>query len=257
MTLPIIVSVPHAGLRVPPEVAPACRLNPAQIAEDGDEHAAAIYDIAAEARHFVTTDIARAVVDLNRAEDDRRPDGVVKTHTCFNVPVWREPLGADVVEGLLAPAPPAVSRAAPRGSPGRARTWGVDCHTMMSRRAADWTGGTGAGAAPRVSRERRRHLPRGVDGLPPAELPGAVRAAGHRQRAVPGRLHHPFSRGGDAVGATGALARAVRDRRREAAARAARPCGPPCSASPPSDRPGLRTCPRIALRVAAPLPPCF
>ena len=131
MTLPIIVSVPHAGLRVPPEVAPACRLTPAQIAEDGDEHAAAIYDIAAEARHFVTTDIARAVVDLNRAEDDRRPDGVVKTHTCFNVPVWREPLGADVVETLLARHHrPYHERL--RELAGQGAHLGVDCHTMLS-----------------------------------------------------------------------------------------------------------------------------
>ena len=46
--LPILASVPHAGLRVPAEVAPRCRLTPQQIARDGDEHAAAIYDIAAE-----------------------------------------------------------------------------------------------------------------------------------------------------------------------------------------------------------------
>ena len=49
--LPILASVPHAGLRVPAEVAPHCRLTPQQIARDGDEHAAAIYDIAAEVRH--------------------------------------------------------------------------------------------------------------------------------------------------------------------------------------------------------------
>ena len=31
---------------------------------------------------FVTIDIARAIVDLNQAEDDFRKDGVIKTHTC-------------------------------------------------------------------------------------------------------------------------------------------------------------------------------
>jgi N-formylglutamate amidohydrolase len=44
---------------------------------DGDEGAAEIYDLKDHAAEFVTTDIARAIVDLNRAEDDRRPDGVV------------------------------------------------------------------------------------------------------------------------------------------------------------------------------------
>jgi formiminoglutamase len=50
---------------------------------------------------FVTTPIARAIVDQNRAVDDRRADGVVKTHTCWNVPVYREPLPATVIAELL------------------------------------------------------------------------------------------------------------------------------------------------------------
>ena len=131
MTLPILVSVPHAGLRVPAELASACLLTPAQIAEDGDEHAAAIYDIASEVEHYVTTDIARAVVDLNRAEDDRRPDGVVKTHTCFNVPVWREPLGAPAVEWLLARHHrPYHARLGVLA--GQDVRLAVDCHTMLA-----------------------------------------------------------------------------------------------------------------------------
>ena len=129
--LPILISVPHAGLRVPPEVAPGCLLAPAEIAADGDEHAAAIYDIAAAVEHFVTTDVARAVVDLNRAEDDRRPDGVVKTRTCFDAPVWREPLAEEVVEALIARHHrPYHARLAELA--GRGVRLGVDCHTMLA-----------------------------------------------------------------------------------------------------------------------------
>jgi len=131
MALPILMSVPHAGLRVPEIMASACLLSPAQIAKDGDEHAAAIYDIASEVKHYVTTDVARAVVDLNRAEDDRRPDGVVKTHTCFKAPVWREPLDEQVVEALLAahhrPYHASLTELA-RRDVGLA----VDCHTMLA-----------------------------------------------------------------------------------------------------------------------------
>lgn len=131
MSLPILVSVPHAGLRVPPEVAAACLLSPEQVAEDGDEHAADIYDFAAEVRHYVTTDVARAVVDLNRAEDDRRPDGVVKTHTCFNVPVWRQPPGEPIVEALLATYyRPYHGRLSALG--GQGARLAVDCHTMLA-----------------------------------------------------------------------------------------------------------------------------
>ena len=92
MKLPLLLSLPHAGLRVPDEVAHLCTLTEREIAEDGDEGAAAIYDLAGDVDAFVTTDVARAIVDLNRAVDDRRRDGVVKTHTCWDVPIYREPL---------------------------------------------------------------------------------------------------------------------------------------------------------------------
>jgi formiminoglutamase len=45
MTLPILLSVPHAGLRVPPEAKPYSRLKRAEIVADGDEGAAEIYDL--------------------------------------------------------------------------------------------------------------------------------------------------------------------------------------------------------------------
>ena len=75
MTLPLLISVPHAGLRVPPEAERFCKLTETEIAKDGDEGAAEIYTIESEVECYVTTDIARAIVDLNRAEDDRRKDG--------------------------------------------------------------------------------------------------------------------------------------------------------------------------------------
>jgi len=99
--LPILLSVPHAGHRVPDEVAKLCRLTSKQIAADGDEQAADIYDLREHVAEFVTTDVARAFVDLNRAVDDRGRDGIVKTHTCWNEPVYDQPLPEPTVEQLL------------------------------------------------------------------------------------------------------------------------------------------------------------
>ena len=132
MTLPLVISVPHAGLRVPAEVVSLCTLTPEEIATDSDGGAAEIYALESEVEAFITTDIARAVVDMNRARDDRRPDGAVKTHTCYNTPVFSRPLSEAEIEGLLDRyyAPYHQRLAALAGS-ARA-VLGVDCHTMAA-----------------------------------------------------------------------------------------------------------------------------
>ena len=134
MTLPFLVSVPHAGQTVPPEAAPSCALTPREIAEDGDEGAAEIY-LALEPRiaAFHATDIARAIVDMNRSEDDRRRDGVVKTHTCWNVPVYRTPLSDDVAGQLVERYHRPYHRRLTALASGRTARLAVDCHTMAAK----------------------------------------------------------------------------------------------------------------------------
>ncbi|MDI6793464.1 MAG: N-formylglutamate amidohydrolase [bacterium] len=131
MTLPLLVSVPHAGRRIPPEVRRLSLLSEKDIIADGDEGAAAIYyPIEAGVAAFVTTDIARAFVDMNRREDDRRKDGVVKTHTCWDVEVYRELPSEDIIRRLILkyhrPYHACLTKMA-----GKARL-GVDCHTMAA-----------------------------------------------------------------------------------------------------------------------------
>lgn len=131
MKLPLLISVPHAGLDVPEEVAERSILTPEQIAKDGDVGAADIYAIADEVVAFVAADIARVFVDLNRAEDDRGQDGVVKTHTCWNEPVYRSPLGEEVVERLLGRYYRPYHGRLTVLAASSARL-GVDCHTMAA-----------------------------------------------------------------------------------------------------------------------------
>ena len=130
MKLPLIVSVPHAGLTVPEEVQDYCALTAEQILADSDEGAAEIYDLKSFAAEFITTAVARTIVDLNRAQDDRSRDGVVKTHTCCGAPIYRRPLPPDLIEILLdkyyRPYHLRLSQCA-----GKARL-GVDCHTMAA-----------------------------------------------------------------------------------------------------------------------------
>ena len=128
MTLPLLISVPHAGLKVPPEVEKFCILTPEQIAADSDEGASTIYAMESEVAAYLTTDIARAIVDLNRAEYDRKPDGVVKTQTCQKAPVYERPLPEDLIETLLAryyrPYHEKLKALADKAK------LGIDCHTM-------------------------------------------------------------------------------------------------------------------------------
>jgi formiminoglutamase len=132
MKLPILASVPHAGLTIPEEAEAYCTLTPEQVAEDGDVGAAEIYSLEAELEAYVTTEIARAIVDMNRAEDDRRPDGVVKTHTCWNVPVYGELPPDGVVKQLLDryyhPYHACLKERAKAGV-----RLGVDLHTMAEK----------------------------------------------------------------------------------------------------------------------------
>jgi formiminoglutamase len=130
MIWPLLISVPHGGQDIPPEVAELNLLSRSQIIRDGDEGAAEIYAFAEDAVGFVAARVARAYVDLNRAEDDRRRDGVVKTHTIWEEAIYREPLTSAIAEQLLTryywPYHRRLSELAARAK------MGIDCHTMAA-----------------------------------------------------------------------------------------------------------------------------
>ena len=89
--LPFIVSIPHGGLTVPPEVADRCALTDEEIFDESDAYSRELYGVADIVLGEVTHDVARAIVDLNRPQEELPPeaDGAVKALTSFNRPVWR------------------------------------------------------------------------------------------------------------------------------------------------------------------------
>ena len=127
--LPLLLSVPHAGTWVPPEVRDVCMLTEAQIITDSDEGAAEIYAFENQVKYYATTNVARVIVDLNRAPDDRRADGVVKTHTCWRETVYRAFPAAETVALILEhyyfPYHNRLTKLA-----GSSVILGIDCHTM-------------------------------------------------------------------------------------------------------------------------------
>lgn len=134
-TLPLLLSVPHGGTRVPAEVADYVVASEQDVLGDGDAFTTELYDLASDVAYIVAADVARAFVDLNRAPDDRppgNPDGVVKTQTVHGVTLYREALPDDVVELLLrryyAPYHERLELLA-RAEGVRV---GIDCHSMLS-----------------------------------------------------------------------------------------------------------------------------
>jgi hypothetical protein len=67
-----------------PGICSPCRTASSSGSPDSDEGAAEVYfDLEKVVEAFCTSGIARAIVDMNRAADDFRKDGVIKTHTCY------------------------------------------------------------------------------------------------------------------------------------------------------------------------------
>jgi len=131
--LPFLVSVPHAGLAIPPEVNDICILTPEQIYADSDGGATEIYsELENSVDAYITSDIARAIVDLNRAADDFRKDGIIKTHTCYDVPIYREHPSQKLIGLLLAKYYHPYHQKLEHLVNKKKIKIGIDCHTMAA-----------------------------------------------------------------------------------------------------------------------------
>jgi N-formylglutamate deformylase len=133
MRLPLYISVPHAGKRVAPELQNLCILRREDILADYDKGASAIYSSLQEhVEGFSTTDISRSLIDLNRSPEDIGGNGVIKSHTCWNVQVYRDFPDDNLVKTVLGRYyfPYHAKLSATAGS-GTIRL-GLDCHTMSA-----------------------------------------------------------------------------------------------------------------------------
>jgi N-formylglutamate amidohydrolase len=90
--LPVLISIPHGGHVIPPEVKDRVRLTASELFDDSDAFTRDIFDLGANAAEVITTDIARAFIDVSRAPKDlppTNPDGVVKKKTCHACSVYK------------------------------------------------------------------------------------------------------------------------------------------------------------------------
>ena len=188
MKLPVLLSVPHAGLEVPPEVAGLSRLSAAEIAADGDGGAREVYALEDRVTGYVTTEIARAFVDMNRAGDDIRKDGVIKTHTCWDVQVYRKPLSDGLVRRLVERYHRPYHARLRELSTSGVRL-GIDCHTMAA---------AGPPVGPDAGEERPALCLSDGEGTLPPEWFARLAECLERAFGVPPSLNSPF-RGGHII----------------------------------------------------------
>ncbi|MFC1781715.1 N-formylglutamate amidohydrolase [Planctomycetota bacterium] len=128
MKLPILISVPHAGFEMPSEVEEYNLLTQEEMICDGDEGASEIYAIESQVQAYVSTVMARAFVDVNRSVNDRGRDGVVKTHTCWDIPIYMSPLPEDLIQAMISKYyQPYHDKLTFFASEVK---FGIDCHTM-------------------------------------------------------------------------------------------------------------------------------
>ena len=135
---PILISIPHSGDIIPPEVADIVDITGKDIFYDGDAFTHEIYDFGKNVDALIKTPIARAIVDVNRASDDRppeNPDGVVKTVTTNGTPVYREGMfpGNDLVKDLLQKYYFPYHKTLENLLENRSIRLAFDCHSMLER----------------------------------------------------------------------------------------------------------------------------
>jgi len=70
---PFLISIPHGGDVVPPEVKERVSITDRDVFYDGDTLTREIYNLRNSVAAFIEMPIARAIVDVNRAPDDRPP----------------------------------------------------------------------------------------------------------------------------------------------------------------------------------------
>jgi N-formylglutamate deformylase len=95
---PLLMSIPHGGDEVPPEVSDRVMVTARDIFYDADALTRKLFDFKSNVVAAIEMQIARAIVDVNRAPDDRPPqnwDGVIKSLTTNGTPVYKKDMFPD------------------------------------------------------------------------------------------------------------------------------------------------------------------
>jgi N-formylglutamate amidohydrolase len=90
---PILISIPHGGLKKPPELINKLCISDNDLFDDIDPYVVDIYNISNKVEKVIFGEIARTFVDLNRSLLDlpsNNPDGIIKSMTCYQKPIYQK-----------------------------------------------------------------------------------------------------------------------------------------------------------------------
>lgn len=132
-----MLTVVHGGENIPEELLEHNNLSPGDILKDIDTFSREVYDFSDLVLEYLDSDIARPYIDLNRAVNDRppkNPDGVVKTQTVFQVPVYKQGRFPDdvLINQVLQKYYYPFFRTLRKMECSPDIIAGIDCHTMLS-----------------------------------------------------------------------------------------------------------------------------
>jgi formiminoglutamase len=135
--LPVLISIPHGGHVIPESIKDNVMLSSLELLDDSDAFTKNIYDIGNHAEYVIKTDIARAIIDLNRSQDQyppEYPDGVIKSHTCYDKQIYKKGMEPDIkkkkqmIQSYYLPYHNNIKRALAEKKAALA----LDCHSMAA-----------------------------------------------------------------------------------------------------------------------------
>lgn len=93
MTFPVLLCIPHSGQKIPLELEGRIVITKEEVFDDSDAYTKEIYDLGSKVLSVISTEYARAYVDVNRNLDDLPPkttDGMIKSMTCYERPIYQD-----------------------------------------------------------------------------------------------------------------------------------------------------------------------
>ena len=135
--LPVLLSIPHGGTRIPPEVRDKIALSSNAVFNSGAAFTKELYNLKTQVAHVVTTDISSLFVDVNRDPGERPPkypNGVVKSHAKNGLAIYKRGLSPDglLIDALLKkyyyPYHDRISELIEKRN--KAVILGLDCHSI-------------------------------------------------------------------------------------------------------------------------------